>query len=124
MGNDDEITEIRINNHVMNSHIDTDIEKATDFYRAVKLYFTLLYENSIQHKLQAGESIYQIFLGKPSKKLSGPNKRPTLLKMEAESLRSRTASAEETKFNVMIFDGQASTRRQYAATVADTLSHV
>ena len=69
-------------------------------------------------------SHFRLHIRAPVKKLSGANKRPTLLKMEAEKLYSVCPLPRE---KVMISDGQApicALGRQYAAAVVVSLSHV
>ena len=48
------LTTIRFNNQVRDSHIDLSPEETEKFYSAMKIYFDLMYENSISFKMQDG----------------------------------------------------------------------
>lgn len=48
------VVKVQFNNQVRDSHLDVPVDKVPQLYRAMKMYFNLLYEHSIQFKMQDG----------------------------------------------------------------------
>ncbi|XP_018008277.1 gamma-butyrobetaine dioxygenase [Hyalella azteca] len=55
LNNSGEVSTIRFNNQVRDSHLDLPDDKVEDFYHALQIYFRLMYDNSVSFKMQDGD---------------------------------------------------------------------